>query len=109
MLIKIPTLYRASQSSTSSFSLRLLSEASDPETNGEETEDIKVSLRNKDIRISKFIKELIYEEGMTPIFILQEVQNKVFIHMGDDDKFDSDKTHYLFMPKFRLAKEFFTN
>jgi hypothetical protein len=108
MLKQIQLIYRPSEINTSNITFRLISEAGHTETNIEETKDLKLYLKNEAITVKNFLSKFI-EDGMTPVFILKEEKINEITVLKDDDALDFYFTYYLFMPKFKLFKGFYTN
>ena len=65
---QIQLIYRPTHLNTSNIVFRLISEAANTETNGEETEDLKLYIKNESITVKNFLSRIIVD-GMTPVFI----------------------------------------
>jgi archaellum component FlaG (FlaF/FlaG flagellin family) len=65
---QIQLIYRPTDLKTSNIVFRLISEAANTETNGEETEDLKLYIKNEGITVKNFLSRIIVD-GMAPVFI----------------------------------------
>ena len=85
---RIQLIYKPTTSQTSNIIFRLISDAADKETNGIETDDLHLYLRNNSISVQKFLITLI-DEGMMPVFMFlenkQEKEDKQFSQLKESD------------------------